>query len=204
MITVVGCGPGHREGFTVEALRVVRSADVLVGARRLLDLFPRHRGERIHAARSAHALSILAERMDRNCAVLVSGDPGLASLGRAVREHFGAGVKVVPGVSSAVAACAMAGWDWESARFLSLHAIESSLAASPDLSGTDMVVVLGGRAESSRRMAQWLRADGGQWEIVVARDAGFPQASLVEVESDRLESFDATGRTVVLARRRER
>lgn len=203
MITVVGCGPGHREGFTVEALRAVRRAKVLVGAQRLLDCFPRHPGERHPVVRSAQALEILERRRFADCALLVTGDPGLASLGMAVRARFGAEVRVIPGVSSAVAACALAGWSWEGARFLSLHAVESSLEASPDLAGTDKLVVLGGRSESSRRLAQWLRHDGGAWEILAAREVGFPEARVESVEPVGLEEFDATGRVVMLARRRE-
>ena len=46
-IVIVGCGPGSPEYLTAAAIRAVQEAEVLVGAQRLLDLFPEHPGERI-------------------------------------------------------------------------------------------------------------------------------------------------------------
>ena len=45
-IVIVGCGPGSPDYLTAAAIRAVQEAEVLVGARRLLELFPAHPGER--------------------------------------------------------------------------------------------------------------------------------------------------------------
>ncbi len=39
-ISIVGCGPGSLDYLTPAALRAIEEAEVLVGAIRLLDLFP--------------------------------------------------------------------------------------------------------------------------------------------------------------------
>jgi precorrin-6B methylase 1 len=39
-ITIVGCGPGSKKYLTGHALQQINNADVLIGSRRLLSLFP--------------------------------------------------------------------------------------------------------------------------------------------------------------------
>jgi len=202
VISVVGCGPGHREGFTVEALRVVRQSEVLIGAPHLLEIFDRHPGQRLPVVRSIDALEILRKHVDKKCAVLVSGDPGLASLGAKVREYFGGQVRVVPGVSSAQAACAVAGWPWEGAGFFSLHAQGGGLPDPDRLRGLRSLVVLGGGDRSARELASWLEADGGDWECAWVRDIGSGSESLQVASGSELENVDGRGRVVFLARRR--
>ena len=46
-ITIVGCGPGSPLYVTEAARQAVAGADVLVGSRRLLELFPQWPAERI-------------------------------------------------------------------------------------------------------------------------------------------------------------
>ena len=46
-ISIVGCGPGALEYLTPAARAAIEHADVLVGAPRLLDVFPAGRAERI-------------------------------------------------------------------------------------------------------------------------------------------------------------
>ncbi len=91
LITIVGCGPGSPDYVTPAAIKAIAQADVLVGAQRLLDLFPEHRGERILVDTEIGAV---LDRVDeapasKKIAVLVTGDPGLFSLSKRVIERFG-------------------------------------------------------------------------------------------------------------------
>ena len=46
-ISIVGCGPGSLDYLTPATLRAVEEAEVLVGAKRLLDLFPASPADRV-------------------------------------------------------------------------------------------------------------------------------------------------------------
>jgi precorrin-6y C5,15-methyltransferase (decarboxylating) CbiE subunit len=122
-IDIVGCGPGARECVTAEALQAVRGAEVLIGAPRLLELFPEASGERIASSGAiAEVAAAIAANRHRAVAVLVTGDPGLASLARGVLRHFGRDAcRVIAGVSSVQVAFARLGEDWTGARILSAH-----------------------------------------------------------------------------------
>ncbi len=123
-ITIVGCGPGSPEYITPLALKVIKGAEILVGARRLLDLFPDHQAKTVIEMEDKveTVLEEMARCQDRPMVVLVSGDPGLSSLARPVIGRFGReACRVIPGISSIQVAFARLGLDWGKARIIDAH-----------------------------------------------------------------------------------
>ncbi len=123
-ITIVGCGPGSADYLTPAAQKAVTNAQVLVGAQRLLDLFPGSCDERIivtgHIADALDQIELAAK--DKSVAVLVSGDPGLFSLAKSVLSRLGReNCTVIPAVSSVQVAFARTGLDWQDAKIISAH-----------------------------------------------------------------------------------
>jgi cobalt-precorrin-7 (C5)-methyltransferase len=156
LITIVGCGPGSPEYLTAAAIRAVQDSEVLVGARRLLDLFPEHPGERIMMeAHTEKVLGAITDRPNKKIAVLVTGDPGLASLAQPILKRFGRGrCRVIPGISSLQAAFARLGLDWLGVRIIDAHGEDPDLQAEA-LKGVTKIAVLGGRPQSF----EWLRRE---------------------------------------------
>ncbi len=153
-ITIVGCGPGSPDYLTPAAIKAIERADVLVGAQRLLDLFPENAGERIAVtARLDEVLDRMDARLDsRNVAVLVTGDPGLFSLSKLVIQRFGrARCRVIPGISSVQVAFACLGLDWVDARVVSAHKDDPD--PEPSLEKAEKIAILCGRKGS----LQWIR-----------------------------------------------
>ena len=145
-ITIVGCGPGALEYVTPAALREISHAQVLVGAKRLLETFPDVAAERIVVgANVEQALDALAARLGNSrIVVLVTGDPGLCSLARPVIRRFGrSACRVIPGISSVHAAFASIGLDWLGAQILSAHDTAPSLDPS-GLAQEEKLAVLAG------------------------------------------------------------
>ena len=123
-IIIAGCGPGGLDYITPAAMHAIKQAEVLVGARRLLDTFPEVAAQRILVGADVpKALDMIAEHLgQRRIVVLVTGDPGLCSLARPVVKRFGRNAcRVIPGISSVHAAFASVGIDWFGARILSAH-----------------------------------------------------------------------------------
>jgi precorrin-6y C5,15-methyltransferase (decarboxylating) CbiE subunit len=170
-ITIVGCGPGHPDYLTAAAVRAVAEAEVLVGAQRLLDLFPRHPGETIRVdAKIDAVLEAVARRTEKRIAVLVTGDPGLASLARPILRRFGPeSCRVIPGISSVQAAFARLGLDWLGARILDAHGKDPDPGAGA-LTGTSKIAVLGGRPQSFEWLKRELGDRLGDYEIHICED----------------------------------
>jgi cobalt-precorrin-7 (C5)-methyltransferase len=200
LITIVGCGPGSPDYVTPAAAKAIKQADVLLGAQRLLDLFPEHRGERIPVETK---IGQLLDRVDetaasKKIAVLVTGDPGLFSLSKLVIERFGRQrCRVIPGISSVQAAFAALGLDWVDARVISAHKNDPELDAG--LAGVGKIAVLCGR----KGCLQWIGEKLNHFlaenrRIFVLENLTLENERIREIPYEDLKTMDVAPRTIVI------
>ena len=129
-IVIIGCGPGARECVTLEALAEIDRAETVIGTAHLLELFPGTKAERIVArGHREETIEAIRQREGRRVALLVTGDPGMASLASAVIQHYGIdSCRVLPGISSVQVAFARLGLSWEGARIpMHMHPRQHSM-----------------------------------------------------------------------------
>lgn len=199
-ITIVGCGPGSIDYVTPAAVRAVEEADVLVGTKRLLDLFPSSAAERIDIGSAVRQVLETMERVPswRRIAVLVTGDPGLFSLAALVLKHFGRDrCRVIPGISSVQTAFARIGLDWADARIMSAHKEDPEVEPSEVLA--DKIAVLGGRKSSLNWIADnLLKENASDYSIFVMEDLTLGTERIREIEPGDLAALEAVSRTVVI------
>jgi cobalt-precorrin-7 (C5)-methyltransferase len=199
-IVIVGCGPGGEACLTAGARRAVAGADVLVGAGRLLELFPDHPGERLPlGADIEKVLEEIAGRLSRGkVAVLVTGDPGLCSLARPVLRRFGReSCTVIPGISSLQVAFARLGLDWMDARIVDAHGREPDI--DPVLLARESkIAVLAGRPEALRWIAGFIKGAGVRYAIYVCEDLTLAGEKVREVKERDLETLEISSRSIVL------
>jgi len=199
-IVVAGCGPGSPDFLTPAVRRAVEGAEVLVGAKRLLELFPESAAEKIAVGADVEqALRAIDERRSgKKIVVLVTGDPGLCSLARPVIDRFGRGAcRVIPGVSSVQAAFARLGLDWTDARIIDAHR-EDPAAAPEGLRGVAKIAVLAGRQEAFRWVARLAEAIGDGYRIYVCEDLTLAGEKVSEVGKKDLGVLRFSPRCVVL------
>lgn len=199
-ITIVGCGPGSLDYVTPAAVRAVEQADVLVGTKRLLDLFPSSPAERIDIGSEVRQIveKIEAIPVGRRIAVLVTGDPGLFSLAALVLRRFGRdGCRVIPGISSVQTAFAMIGLSWSDARIVSAH--KDNPKIDPLSASADKIAVLGGRKTSMKWIADnLLQGETSDRRIFVMEDLTLETERIREVSPGELAAMEVSSRAVVL------
>ena len=206
MITIVGCGPGALDHLLPVAHRAIAEADVLVGAKRLLALFPTMTAERIVVgANIPQLLDQMAPRVGRaNIAVLVTGDPGVCSLAQPVIQRFGReNCRVIPGISSVQVAFARLGLDWFGARLLSAHERIPELDTA-DLRMQDKIAVLAGNAATTPWIAALAARLAGTHAVFVCQDLTLPEEQVRSLSPAELAASTLPSRTVVLFVRKER
>ncbi|MBT8763547.1 precorrin-6y C5,15-methyltransferase (decarboxylating) subunit CbiE [Desulfohalobiaceae bacterium Ax17] len=145
-ISIIGCGPGDKDFLTLAALKEVEKADILVGAPRLLELFPEFKGRLFSlGADIDQALEFIETSFkDQKIAVLVSGDPGCFSFSQKVVHKFGPeNCHLVPGISSVQLALSRLKLEWTKAKIVSVHGREPEFEASELLSYPVVVILLG-------------------------------------------------------------
>lgn len=204
-IMIVGCGPGSPEHVTPAARAACDGADVLIGAKRILDLFPDGDAERIPvSADTAASLAAIESRCETaSVAVLVTGDPGVFSLSAAVIKKFGRGAcEVIPGISSVQLAFARLGLDWADARIISAHHVKPA----DDFSGEgapDKVAILSGKKESCGWIADMVEKFREPRAIFACENLGLEDERVARVDIEELRGGNFPSRTIIIAVKEE-
>jgi precorrin-6y C5,15-methyltransferase (decarboxylating) CbiE subunit len=205
MITIVGCGPGALDHLPTVAQRAIAEADVLVGACRLLDLFPSLTAERIEVgANVPKLLDQMAPRVGQaNIVVLVTGDPGVCSLAQPVIQRFGReNCRVIPGISSVQVAFARLGLDWFGARLLTAHERIPDIDTT-DLLKQDKIAVLAGNLATIPWIVAVAERLADTHEVFACQNLTLPEEEVRSLAAGELASSMLPSRTVVLFVRRE-
>lgn len=102
MISIVGIGPGVEGFMTIEAQRLIKEAQILIGGKRHLDAFMDFEGEKLAITNNLkELLEYINENEDKNIVVLASGDPMLYGIGKYLCEKLGKErLNIVSGISS--------------------------------------------------------------------------------------------------------
>lgn len=158
-IAIVGTGMGPGT-MTEDALRVCRSAELLIGAQRMLDMFADAPGDRYASYRPEEIRAYLEEHPEyESVALLQSGDVGFYSGAKRLYPLFaGEDVAVYPGVSSLAALCARLRVSWEDARLVSLHGRRANVIAA--VRESRKVFALAGKGADVRGLLEKLIAYG--------------------------------------------
>ncbi|WP_406133557.1 precorrin-6y C5,15-methyltransferase (decarboxylating) subunit CbiE [Streptomyces zaomyceticus] len=184
-IAVVGIGADGWDGLPESSRRALRTADVLIGAPRQLDLLPGDHcpGERIPWPSPLRPAvpGLLAAHRGRAIAVLASGDPSFYGIGRTLAETVGADrLRIHPHPSSVSYACARLGWPLEAVETVSLVA-RPLAALSAALHPGRRLLVLGEGSETPARVAALLRDTGWSGTRVrVLEQLGGPAERLLD------------------------
>ncbi|MFI2734920.1 precorrin-6y C5,15-methyltransferase (decarboxylating) subunit CbiE [Streptomyces sp. NPDC018711] len=187
VVSVVGIGADGWDGLPESSRRVLRAAEVLIGAPRQLDLLPADAcaGERITWPSPLRPAvpGLLAAHEGRAVAVLASGDPSFHGIARTLAESGAAGtdrLRVHPHPSSVSYACARLGWALEATETVSLVA-RPLAALSAALHEGRRLLVLSEGAGTAARVAELLRTTGwGGTRIRVLEQLGGPAERILD------------------------
>jgi len=189
-VTIVGCGPGAKKFLTGYAMQHIINAEVLIGSRRLLSLFPDADAD-IYVLSNNYKLLITRivslRKKNKKVVVLVSGDPGFFSYSKLIVDKLGTEkCEVIPGISSVQLAFAKIGRTWNDAYFMSLHGRSGKLAAVVKrISDNDKVAVLTDNANNVKLIAKKLLETGvKERKIFVCEN--------LSLEKERIREFDVS------------
>ncbi len=126
-ICICGIGPGHPDYILPVVHEKVSTAEVLIGGKRQLELFPQYSKERyLFSGQLDELKTAIEEFIGKTIVVLVSGDTGFYSLRKFICNTF-TDIKheFIPGISSFQYFYAKLGLGYENACLLSLHGKEA-------------------------------------------------------------------------------
>ena len=122
-ITIIGTGVSP-DDLTENQRAIIRSADILVGGKRLLAPFADLNCKRFVIDKNLKSLGDFLEHemTGQTIVVLASGDPLFFGIGAFLMRRLGADrVRILPNISTVATAFARLGMPWQEARVISLH-----------------------------------------------------------------------------------
>lgn len=143
-VYVIGMGQG-KEDLPPRQLDIIANADVLVGGKRLLQLFPGYKGETLVIDRQIdRVIRKIKDWMGSSqVVVLASGDPLFYGIGATLlssidKQH----IRIHPNISCVAAGFAAIKEPWHDARIISLHGKSTGDFSFADLSSVNKAAFL--------------------------------------------------------------
>ncbi|MEI6127664.1 MAG: precorrin-6y C5,15-methyltransferase (decarboxylating) subunit CbiE [Pseudomonadota bacterium] len=156
-ITIVGTGLCF-EDISPRALKVIDGADVLIGGKRQLAMFPGHTAEKIEIKKNAAELvkSLKSKLKDKTAVVLASGDPNFFGIAGLFYKHYpNDQLVVLPNITAFQGAFARIKEPWDSVLFVSVHG-RSLSALNRILHENGMFVIYGDHENTPAKAAKYL------------------------------------------------
>lgn len=202
---LVGIGMGNEKNRTVEAEQICQSAELLIGARRMLQSVKTEGKAVFESYKPDEIAAYLAEHPQyETAAVLLSGDIGFYSgakkLYDAIERTEGLEqmeIYPVSGISSVVYFCGKLGVSWENVHLLSLHGRKQNLIDA--VKYHEKVFVLCGEKDGIPKICCKLKEYGlGDVKVAVGTDLSYEQERIVQGTAESLMKEDFAPLSVLL------
>lgn len=203
MVTLIGMGSGTPELLTAQGLAALQSADLIIGAKRLLEHLPTGCTENRKALyKPEDILSCLSEFPAANAVLLYSGDTGFysgASKLLPMLRAFGISARVLPGISSVQLLSAAIGRPWQDWKLVSAHGCACDPAAEClTAEGRPVFFLTGGTETPATLCAKLADAGLGDAHAIIGENLGTPQEHLAFGTAQALAANTCASLSVLL------
>lgn len=216
-ICLAGIGMGSKDGQTQEVQHAIETADILLGAERMIERYsakiekrPYYMTEQILPyLEQLQKNGITAQKDPLRVTVLFSGDTGFYSGCRklyvALQETIAAGalnarVRILPGISSVVSLAARVGESYEDAAILSMHGKKLN-RLSATVESHEKVFLLTSGSEDIRKIGRLLAEAGlTDCEVIVGYQMSYPEESIRILTPGQCEEITEEGLYTCLIR----
>lgn len=216
-ICLAGIGMGSKDGQTQEVQHAIETADILLGAERMIERYsakiekrPYYMTEQILPyLEQLQKNGITAQKDPLRVTVLFSGDTGFYSGCRklyvALQETIAAGalnagVRILPGISSVVSLAARVGESYEDAAILSMHGKKLN-RLSATVESHEKVFLLTSGSEDIRKIGRLLAEAGlTDCEVIVGYQLSYPEESIRILTPEQCEKITGEGLYTCLIR----
>ena len=127
-IYIIGIGMEGQKTLTAEALAAINSADILIGAKRMIEPFSRLGKNTFISWKTEEIAEFIRNNSCPSAAVLMSGDCGFYSGAEKLISALSCyETEVISGISSPAYFCAKIKKPWQNMKFISLHGADGNI-----------------------------------------------------------------------------
>lgn len=198
-VTLLGIGMGSIGTLTLEGREAVRSADLIVGARRMVDAVRLPGQDFLYEYRSRKIAAYLAEHPEyTKVVVALSGDVGFYSGAKKLVELLGPETKMICGISSVVYFMSKIGLSWDDAKIVSAHGKTCNLISL--IRENRKVFAILGTNDGVRNLAEKLTFYGmGDVILHVGENLSYDNEKILSKQAKELVSYEGDPLSVICA-----
>ncbi len=198
-VTLLGIGMGSRETLTVQGKKAVERADLLIGARRMVDAVLCPGQDYVYEYRSeAVAEYIRTHGEYENIVIVLSGDVGFYSGARKLLELLDKDTEIICGISSVVYFMSKIGLSWDDARIVSAHGRPCNLVSL--IKHNQKVFSILGTVDGTALLAGKLVEYGmGEVSLYVGENLSYPDEKIFVRPARELVDYRGSALSVVCA-----
>ena len=198
-VTLLGIGMGSIGTLTLEGREAVRNADLIVGARRMVDAVRLPGQDFLYEYRSREIAEYLAEHPEYTRIVIaLSGDVGFYSGAKKLVELLGPETKMICGISSVVYFMSKIGLSWDDAKIVSAHGKTCNLISL--IRENRKVFAILGTNDGVRNLAEKLTFYGmGDVILHVGENLSYDNEKILSKQAKELVSYEGDPLSVICA-----
>ncbi|MDE6849024.1 MAG: precorrin-6y C5,15-methyltransferase (decarboxylating) subunit CbiE, partial [Ruminococcus sp.] len=187
-VYVVGTGMDGVKTLTLEAFTIIDSADVLIGAGRMLEPFE-HLQKKMICEYSAEKIADYIHNCGHNTiVVLMSGDCGFYSGAKRLSEFLDC--EIVSGISTPVYFCSKIGRQWENMKFVSLHGKHGNVAVNV-MQNEHCFFLLGGKITPAEICGTLCRYGLGAVSVFVGENLCYENERIISGTAESLQDIES-------------
>ncbi|MCD7868585.1 MAG: precorrin-6A reductase [Clostridiales bacterium] len=202
-VSLVGIGMGGRQTLTPEARAALEEAELLIGARRMVEAVARPGQTVLREYRGEVIADYIREHPEHShVAVALSGDVGFYSGARKLVDLLGEDTRLVCGISSVAYFMAKLGLPWDDARIVSAHGQDCSLV-SLIRRNPKVFSILGTRDGVAHLARELSDCKMGQVLLSVGENLSYPNERIFSRPARELTDYEGDSLSVICARNPE-
>ena len=194
-INIIGMGMSEKT-LTAEALALINDADILIGAKRLINEFSELNKPSYNAYLSNDILEIIEKTDAEKIAILVSGDVGFYSAAEKLTETLkDYSPNLIAGISSVSYFFAKCSLPWKDANLISCHGLDTNIVSSVRRNRFTFALTGKNIPELQKELVKYGFGDLKVW---IGENLGSDEESIQESKISDLEGKEFSSLTVLI------
>ena len=194
-INIIGMGMSEKT-LTAEALALINDADILIGAKRLINEFSELNKPSYNAYLSNDILEIIEKTDTEKIAILVSGDVGFYSAAEKLTETLKEySPNLIAGISSVSYFFAKCNLPWKDANLISCHGLDTNIVSSVRRNRFTFALTGKNIPELQKELVKYGFGDLKVW---IGENLGSDEESIQESKISDLDGKEFSSLTVLI------
>ena len=198
-VTLLGIGMGSEETLTVQGKKAIEQAELIIGARRMVDAVALPEQDIFYEYRSTEIAAYIQQHPEYTRVVIaLSGDVGFYSGARGLLKALNGKAEVICGISSVVYFMSRIGLSWDDAKIVSAHGRACNLVSL--IRTNQKVFAILGTTDGAGQLAQKLTDYGmGDVKLYIGENLSYNTEKIFMRTAKELTDYTGDSLSVICA-----